>query len=251
MNWRVKRYRRRHTHSAEAKISPPLWISRTPSNQIIGRRNRRECSAELTGCSARTWTRRSARTWTRPRMLDFKTPATLLLAKALLSPAKLLRWAAVVTSLRGARQAGAGGARGGRERRRQGESRSRATFRGRDARPAGRKGRWWAPIFSGRPRNGRFGALISGVLLRCSYYCTRRKLRPDIVLPGIVCLSIAREFGLVEIDLFRLWTFWVAGNQGLKMLPIFLKIIKIWRDRSGLNLKIFDFLNLTSKISKK
>jgi hypothetical protein len=39
--------------------------------------------------------------------------------------------------------------------------------------------------------------------------------------------------------------------QGLKNRPIFLKIIEIWLDRPGPNLKITDFWNLNSEISKK
>jgi hypothetical protein len=40
-------------------------------------------------------------------------------------------------------------------------------------------------------------------------------------------------------------------SQGLKMRPIFLKITEIQRDRPGPNLKIADFWNSNSKISKK
>jgi hypothetical protein len=39
--------------------------------------------------------------------------------------------------------------------------------------------------------------------------------------------------------------------QGLKNRPIFLKIVEIWLDRPGPNLKIADFWNSNSEISKK
>jgi hypothetical protein len=43
---------------------------------------------------------------------------------------------------------------------------------------------------------------------------------------------------------------WLPLPQGLKMRPIFPKITKIERDRSGPNLKIANFLNSNSKNKK-